>query len=121
MNISTETWWILTTGATLAIGIITYFLKRTMSKQDKHEEEINHIKLTYVTKDDLKDVKLDFAKTTQKLQNDVEEIKDNLLMKRDFIREHTSLEEKMEKRYDILEDKLDRMYETIVHMNDNNH
>lgn len=111
MNISTETWWILTTGATLAIGIITYFLKRTMSKQDKHEEEINHIKLTYVTKEDLKDVKLEFAKTTQKLQKDIEEIKDTCLTKKDFIREHMNLET-----------KVDRMYEILVHMNDrNNH
>lgn len=111
MNISTETWWILTTGATLAIGIITYFLKRTMSKQDKHEEEINHIKLTYVTKEDLKDVKLEFAKTTQKLQKDIEEIKDTCLTKKDFIREHMNLE-----------NKVDKMYEILVHMNDrNNH
>lgn len=102
MNFSADTWWILSTAATLAIGIITYFLKRTMSKQDKHEEEINHIKLTYVTKDDLKDVKLEFATTTQKLQKDIEEIKDTCLTKKDFIREHMHLEEKVDKMYDIL-------------------
>ena len=65
MNFTADTWWIMSTAATLAIGIITYFLKRTMSKQDKHEEEINHIKLTYVTKDDLKDVKRELTGTTQ--------------------------------------------------------
>lgn len=102
MNFTTDTWWIVSTGATLAIGIITYFLKRTMSKQDRHEEEINHIKLTYVTKDDLKDVKLEFAKTTQKLQKDIEEIKDTCLTKKDFVREHLRLEDKVDKMYDIL-------------------
>ncbi len=109
MNFSADTWWILSTAATLAIGIITYFLKRTMSRQDRHEEEINHIKLTYVTKEDLKDVKLEFAKTTQKLQKDIEEIKDTCLTKKDFIREHMNLE-----------NKVDKMYEILVHMNDRN-
>lgn len=102
MNFSADTWWIMSTAATLAIGIITYFLKRTMSKQDKHEEEINHIKLTYVTKDDLKDVKRELTGTTQKLQKDIEEIKENCLTKKDFIREHAQLEDKVDKIYDIL-------------------
>lgn len=109
MNFSADTWWFLSTAATLAIGIITYFLKRTMSKQDKHEEEINHIKLTYVTKDDLKDVKLEFAQITQKLQKDIEEIKDTCLTKKDFIREHMRSEE-----------KIDKIIENIAYMNNRN-
>ena len=28
--------WIITTAITLGIGVITYFLKRTMSQVDKH-------------------------------------------------------------------------------------
>lgn len=102
MNFTADTWWILNTVFTAAIGIITYFLKRTMSKQDKHEEEINHIKLTYVTKDDLKDVKLEFATTTQKLQKDIEEIKDTCLTKKDFIREHMYVVDKVDKMYEML-------------------
>lgn len=35
--------WIITTAITLGIGVITYFLKRTMSQVDKHGEEIRRI------------------------------------------------------------------------------
>lgn len=35
--------WIITTAITLGIGVITYFLKRTMSQVDKHGEEIRRM------------------------------------------------------------------------------
>ena len=57
MEFGADTWWIVCMAATAAVGIISYFLNRTMSKQDRHEEDINHIKLTYVTKDELKELK----------------------------------------------------------------
>lgn len=57
MNFGTDTWWIVATAATIVIGIISYFLKRTITKQDKHEEDINHIKMTYVTRDQLREFK----------------------------------------------------------------
>lgn len=44
--------WIITTAITLGIGVITYFLKRTMSQVDKHGEEIRRIDSERVTKTD---------------------------------------------------------------------
>lgn len=102
MNFTPDTWWLFGIVATAAVGMITYFLKRTMNKQDCHDDDINHIKLTYVTKDDLKDVKSEFAKNTDKLQKDVEEIKANCLTKKDFIYQQTKTDQKIDKIYDLL-------------------
>lgn len=58
------------------------FLKRTINEADRHDKEIKEIQLSYVTKDELKDVKTDVNKSISKLQTDVEQIKDTCLTKR---------------------------------------
>ena len=73
-----------------------------MNKQDENEKDINHIKLTYVTQDNLKEVKSEFAKNTDKLQRDVEEIKENCLTKKDFIYQQNKTDAKIDKIYDLL-------------------
>ena len=90
MEFGADTWWLVGLAVTIAIGIIGYFLKRTMSKQDQHEADINHIKLTYVTT------------SMDKLQKDVEEIKENTLSKADFYRSQAKTDDKMDKIYDML-------------------
>lgn len=102
MEFGADTWWIVCMAATAAVGIISYFLNRTMSKQDRHEEDINHIKLTYVTKDELKELKEETSNGLGKLQRDVEEIKDNTLTKADFYRLQSNTDNKIDKIYDLL-------------------
>ena len=57
MNFGADTWWIVATVWAIVVGVLAYFLKRTINKQDRHEEDISHIKLTYVTRDQLKEFK----------------------------------------------------------------
>ena len=102
MEFGTDTWWLVGLAVTIVIGIIGYFLKRTMSKQDQHEADINHIKLTYVTKEEFKELKSDTATSMDKLQKDVEEIKVNTLSKADFYRSQAKTDDKMDKIYDML-------------------
>lgn len=102
MEFGADTWLIVTAAATMAVGIISYFLKRTMSKQDEHEKDIHHIKLTYVTKDELKELKEETANGIGKLQRDVEEIKDNTLTKADFYRMQANTDQKIDKIYDLM-------------------
>ena len=73
-----------------------------MSKQDRHEEDISHIKLTYVTKDELKELKEETSNGIGKLQKDVEEIKDNTLTKADFYRMTAATDKKLDKVYDLV-------------------
>lgn len=102
MEFGADTWWIVGTAATVAIGIISYFLKRTMSKQDEHDKDIHQIKLTYVTKDELKELKEETADGISKLQRDVGEIKDTTLTKADFYRLQSNTDSKIDKIYDLL-------------------
>ena len=62
--------WIITTAITLGIGVITYFLKRTMSQVDKHGEEIRRIDNERVTKTDLKE-------STEELKKDIRQIRED--------------------------------------------
>lgn len=104
MEFGADTWLIISTAGTVAIGIISYFLKRTMSRQDRHEEDINHIKLTYVTRDQLKEFKEETNSVLDKLQKDVESIKDNTLTKADFYRLQAGTDKKLDKLYDLMMD-----------------
>lgn len=84
MNFTADTWWLFGLIVTGAIAIIGFFLKRTINEADRHDKEIKEIQLSYVTKDELKDVKNDLNKSIGKLQTDVEQIKDTCLTKKDY-------------------------------------
>ena len=84
MNFTADTWWLFGLIVTGAIAIIGSFLKRTINEADRHDKEIKEIQLSYVTKDELKDVKNDVNKSIGKLQTDVEQIKDTCLTKKDY-------------------------------------
>lgn len=114
MEFGADTWWIVSTAATVAIGIISYFLKRTMSKQDRHEEDINHIKLTYVTRDQLKEFKDETNNDLGKLQRDIEDIKENALKKADFIRQQANTERMIERLEKNTDKKLDSIYDIVL-------
>lgn len=102
MEFGADTWWIVATVWAIVVGVIAYFLKRTINKQDKHEEDINHIKLTYVTRDQLKEFKEETNSVLGKLQQDVEAIKDNTLTKADFYRLQAATDKKLDKLYDLM-------------------
>lgn len=102
MNFGADTWWIVSIAVTIVIGIVSYFLKRTMSQQDKNNEDINEIKRTYVTKSELKELKDETNSNLKKLQSDVEEIKDKSLPKADYYRLQGNTDSKIDKIYDLL-------------------
>lgn len=87
---------------TLAIAVISYFLKRTISKQDEHDKDIQIIKQTYVSKNELKEFKGEFKASLDKLSEDVEDIKRDCLSKKDFMVTQTRTEQKIDKIYDLL-------------------
>lgn len=84
MNFSQDTWWIMGLLVAGAISVISFFLKKTINQTDKHETDINEIKRTYVTKDEMKDLKDETSSRITKLQGDVEEIKDTCLTKKEY-------------------------------------
>ncbi len=102
MNFTADTWWLFGLIVTGAIAIIGFFLKRTINQADRHDKEIKEIQLSYVTKDELKDIKSDLNKNVERLQADVDLIKENFIPKSDFYRLQTQSDKKIDKIYDLL-------------------
>ncbi|MGN0601280.1 MAG: hypothetical protein ACI4I7_01070 [Oscillospiraceae bacterium] len=73
------------------IGVITYFLKRTISDIDTCNHDIDKIKDNYVTRAEVNGLK-----------DDVMQVKQNYLTKEDFYREQNKTDKKLDKIMDIL-------------------
>lgn len=71
-----------------------------------------HIKRTYVTKDEMKDLKTDVNKSISKLQTDVEQIKDTCLTKRDFYNAIAKVENDIKEQNKLI---LELIKETNAH------
>lgn len=117
MVLSAFEWMLIGGAASLAIGLITFFLKRTMSRVetrvDQHETDINHIKLTYVTKKDLEKVEGALEKmegelkdNIGKLNDSVSEIKEKVLYKDDFYRHVGDINHNIDRLQSYLIEKL---------------
>lgn len=102
MSLTSFEWSVIGTVAGLALSIIIYFLKRTMSKTDQHSTDIEKIKLTYVTKDELKEIRTELRDETQKLGDDIAEIKSNYLTKDDYYRTQIETNRKLDDIYKLL-------------------
>ena len=106
--------WIITTAITLGIGVITYFLKRTMHQVDVHGEEIRRIDGESVTKADLKEsteelkgdirkIREDYTpkdtheKDFDECREDIKQIRADYLTKEDFIREINQMNRKLDR------------------------
>ncbi len=95
-------WVVVGVLASLALGAIVYFLKRTMGAVDTHEKDINEGKRTYATKADLKELKTEMRDETKTLAEDVAEIKDNYLKADDYYRAQAATERKLDQIYALL-------------------
>ena len=89
---------------TTLVGIIAYFLKRTMAKVDANEKDIKEVKATYEpAKTHDKDIKA-FNEKLETIEKDVKGFKDTYLEKEEFIRSMAEINRK----FDRMDDKLDR-------------
>lgn len=111
--------WMITTAITLGIGVISYFLKRTMDQVDMHGRELVELRNSAVSRSDLKEsteeLKSDIRKiredytpkdTHQKdfkeCRDDIKEIRENYLTKEDFIREIGKMDRKLDRIVDMM-------------------
>ena len=90
--------WIITTAITLGIGVISYFLKRTMNQLDCTDElkkDINKIREDYTPKET-------HSKDFDGCQKEIKEIRQNYLTKDDFIREINKVDRKVEQMLNMM-------------------
>lgn len=92
-------YFVITTAITVAIGIISYFLKRTMEKIDRLEENLlesreaqYQLSEKYATKAEVSEIK----ETMRKLESSLDYIKEHTTKNEDFIRVMTRLENKID-------------------------
>lgn len=92
----------ITTIITIAIGIISYFLKRTIDRSDKLEETVQNLKEAQFTLSDKYATKAEVAEikaAMQKLSDNIDYIKEHTTKNEDFIRTMTRLESKIDNYY----------------------
>lgn len=111
---SIEAWYVITFVIATASGVIGYFLKQTMTKVESHDKDINVIKQTYVTDDQMKDVKDELNDDIKQLTLDVTDIKENFLKQQDFYRVQAASDKKLDRMQESTEGKLDKMYDLIL-------
>ena len=88
-------YFVITTAITVAIGIISYFLKRTMDKIDRLESAQYQLSEKFATKAEVAEIKANM----QKLSDNIDYIKEHTTKNEDFIRTMTRLESKIDSYY----------------------
>lgn len=102
MKFDAGTWWLIAILAGAAIAAISYFLKRTITKVDEHDKDIQTIKQTYVTKDEFKDLRTEIKTELVKISGDMDDMKKTSLSKTDFYRAQSDTNDNIKRIYDLL-------------------
>lgn len=94
--------YITTTAIGIALGVIGYFLRRTMDRLDKNEAAVQEMREQqyalsdkYATKAEVAEIKA----AMQKLSDNIDYIKEHTTKNEDFIRVMTRLESKIDNYY----------------------
>ena len=85
-----------------AVGVIGFFLKRTMTRLDTTEKDVQTIKENYVKENDHKESLQKIDEDIKEVKKDIRIINDKFLTKDDFYREQRKTEKKIEKIISIL-------------------
>lgn len=89
---------------TIIVGIIGYFLKRTISAVDSCATEIKDMKKEYATKEELDSFRTDIRDEIRKISDNIDDIKDNYIRKDDFVRSMSDTNTRLERIYNFLLD-----------------
>lgn len=111
--------WIITTAITLGIGVITYFLKRTMNQVDNQGNKIQELITQMSTKADQKEQGEKLEKEIRQIRDDytpkemhqkdfdecradIKTIRAEYLTKDDFIREMNKMDRKLDQMLELM-------------------
>lgn len=119
--------WVIETVITIGVGVIAYFLKRTMGQVDGHEIQLQKLANDTVTKEESKETttelkrdireirdnytpKEEHRKDFDECRDDIKHIKSEYLTKDDFIREIN----KMDRKLDNMDQKQNQILELMI-------
>lgn len=89
---------------TVIVGIIGFFLKRTINAVDNCACEIKDIQKEYATKEELNDFRTGIKDEIRKISDNIDDIKDNYIRKDDFVRSMADTNTRLERIYNFLLD-----------------
>lgn len=84
------------------VGVIGFFLKRTMTRLDTTEKDVQIIKENYVKESDHKESLRKIDEDIKDVKKDIKTMNANFLTKEDFFREQRKTEQQLERILDIL-------------------
>lgn len=87
---------------TIIVGIIGFFLKRTISAVDDCASEIKNMKRDYATKEELDTFRGDIKDEIRKISSNIDDIKDNYIRKDDFVRSMADMNGQLNRILDYL-------------------
>ncbi|MEG2286210.1 MAG: hypothetical protein RSB90_11660 [Eubacterium sp.] len=102
---------------TAVIGIIAYFLKRTIGNVDDCKADIDTIKEKYATRADIEKIETtikadsvkfqgDVSRKLDTIQNDLKEVQINYIPKEDFFKEMANFDKKIDRLTDLILDNM---------------
>lgn len=111
--------WAITTAVTLGIGIISYFLKRTMSQLDKTIQKLHAVEQNAVTKEEFKENRRELQEEIKRIREDytprnthekdfdecrkdIKDIRAHYLTRDDFIREMNKMDRKLDQMLELM-------------------
>ncbi len=86
----------------VTVGVIGFFLRRTVALVDKHETDLGKMKDRFVTKEEWDSLQGGLRDEVRKLSGGIDSLKDNYIRKDDFVREIADLNRRQDRIYDIL-------------------
>lgn len=91
---------------TAVIGIISFFLKRTIDDVDACRADIDSMKEKYVTKEAIDKFQDDVSGKLDTIQEDLKEVQINYIPKEDFFKEMTKFDQKMDRILNLIIDNM---------------
>lgn len=101
MDISTM-YMIVTGIGGILLGVISYFLKRTISLVDRCEKDIKELDATKVSEKDFASFRSETKEKFNELTGDIKDIRADYITKDDFVREIANVNRQLETIRDIL-------------------
>lgn len=102
MDASTLFYTIVSAVGGVLLGVIAYFLKRTISLVDSCVKDIKNMDASKIGSADFASYKREVRGQIDKLTHDIESIREDYITKEDFYREQAKTERKLDMIIDIL-------------------
>ncbi|ADU27119.1 hypothetical protein [Ethanoligenens harbinense] len=86
----------------VGVGVVGFFLRRTIAQVDRHEADLSEIKDRFVTKEEWGGLQDELRAEMCRLSGGIDSLKENTIRKDDFVREIADLNRRQDRIYDIL-------------------